>query len=172
LRAIATHCRSLQDLLLYYDPVFPDQFPDIDPDDEAPSISDAGIIAIAQNCQLRVLRISDHRLIMNAALMALATHCPALHTLLLCGFKATDAGLAAVARGCAELQDVSVTLVKAIINHGIIDLAEQLPKLRNLCCEENIYDAVSDLFHCQWPAVEFSTDYPGWTNDTDAFTLD
>ncbi|KAJ1431479.1 hypothetical protein B484DRAFT_395446 [Ochromonadaceae sp. CCMP2298] len=174
LLAIATHCRYLQDLLLYYDPVFSDPSPDFaDPDDEPPSISDAGIIAITQNCHLRVLHISNHRLFTDAVLMAVAAHChDTLYLYTDCLSEFTDARLAAVVRGCPELQHVSVTGIKAITHQGIIDLAEQLPKLRNLCCNKGICDAVSDLFRRRWPAVELTTYSPYWASVADAFVID
>ncbi|KAJ1398426.1 hypothetical protein B484DRAFT_406651 [Ochromonadaceae sp. CCMP2298] len=61
----------------------------------------------------------------DAALMAVAAHCSAFHSLYLymhCFSEFTDAGLAAVVRGYPELQHVSVTGVKAITHKGITNL--------------------------------------------------
>lgn len=109
-------------------------------------ISDASIIwLVSRNHQLQILdfwcqsnRIQQSsRKVTNKTAIAIAKHCPGLHTLNMSGCRLlTDTGILALATGCPLLQSLNVSGCDKITSKSLLILLQKCSKLTKL----NIYD--------------------------------
>ena len=113
-------------------------------------LTDVALCAIAKHLpKLELLNLSyagagDNE-ISDGGVIALAQKCTALKTLLLCGIPVTDAALLAVAEHCPELQVLTVDDCEDISDTGVIALVQRCAALKSLDLENTCVtdDAVS-----------------------------
>ena len=106
-----------------------------------PALTDAGLaaaLAVGPLGRLTELRAYACEAVGDATLHALASSCPALQVLDLCGATAaTDAGVASLAAGCRGLREVGLGWVAGVGDGGVTALAAHCPGLASLSLHGN-----------------------------------
>ena len=107
-----------------------------------PSISDIGVIALAEGCsQLQSIDLSHCRSISDIGVSSIAGGCPHLTSINLSGCPSiSDIGVSALAEGCPHLTSIDLSNCARISDIGISALAEGCPHLTsiNLSCCKNV----------------------------------
>ena len=96
-------------------------------------ISDRGLKNLATGCSfLREIDLSWVELITDHGITALTENCQLLTSIIICGTSITDEALIAVGRKIKRLEELSISHCSQITDHGIIPIARNCRNLTHL----------------------------------------
>ena len=98
---------------------------------ECMGITDAGVLAIAQNCpHLTSLDFSNNFLLSDIGLSAIAESCHHLTSIVLFNiWNLSDIGASAIAEGCHHLTSIDISFNRKVTDVGILAIAQGCPQL-------------------------------------------
>ncbi|KAK9708355.1 hypothetical protein K7432_009680 [Basidiobolus ranarum] len=114
------------------------------------SISDSGILALAQNCKkLKSADVSYCSGVTSRSVLALATQCPEIEQLSM-GYcdNISDVGIIAIANSLPDIQNINITYCGQISNSSIKILLDKCRKLKSLkmgYCGRVTREAIQDI---------------------------
>ncbi|CAA3021249.1 F-box LRR-repeat 4 [Olea europaea subsp. europaea] len=97
------------------------------------NLGDKGMVALGEGCpSLKYLEIYDCPQITNVGLGSLARSCTVPETCNLSGCWVGDSGIIAIARGCPQLNRLSLTGLENLGYKGMVALGDGCPLLKDL----------------------------------------
>jgi hypothetical protein len=98
------------------------------------SLTHVGMASLVRCCpKLRSITIADYLSAdVDPILVAIASTCPCLTALGVRSYKASDAGIAAIAEGCRGLLSLDIRRSQKVADNGIVEVARRCPQLTSL----------------------------------------